>query len=84
MARVPIIYEPPPGVVLSQLPTIRGKDAAHEWVAEVLGVPIRKNVLVAAANRRAMPCKKIGGALMFSTQGLFDWVMSLTTTSTGT
>ncbi|WP_078292955.1 hypothetical protein [Mycobacterium sp. D16R24] len=68
---------PPEGVALSQLPTIRGKDAACEWINDALGVPIRKNMIVEAANARTMPCRKIGGALYFSTQGLFEWVTSL-------
>ncbi|RIR68157.1 hypothetical protein [Mycobacteroides abscessus] len=68
---------PPDGVALSQLPTIRGKDAACAWINDTLGVPIRKNMIVEAANARTIPCRKIGGALYFSTQGLFEWVTSL-------
>jgi hypothetical protein len=81
MAKVAIKHEPPPGVELSAVPTIKGKDEAHRWIATVLRVPLRKNLVVTAANSRALPCVKIGGALYFSTQGLFDWVMSLTEVS---
>ncbi|MFA4083451.1 hypothetical protein ONA92_17280 [Mycobacteroides salmoniphilum] len=75
MART--VLMPPEGVTLSQLPTIRGKDAACDWINDTLGVPIRKNMIVEAANSRTIPCRKIGGALYFSTQGLFEWVISI-------
>jgi hypothetical protein len=78
MARVPTKYQPPVGVELSAVPTIKGKDEAHKWITETLGVPVRKNLIVTAANNRTIPCIKIGGALYFSTQGLFDWIMSYT------
>lgn len=69
---------PPPGVELSRLLTIRGREAAHEWIAGTLGVPLKLNYVRAAATAGNIPgTKKVGGALMFSTQDLFDWVMSL-------
>lgn len=68
---------PPPGVQLSPLPTIRGREAAHAWIAETLGVPLRLNYVRAAATKREIRCREIGGALMFSTQDLFDWIVSL-------
>jgi hypothetical protein len=77
MARlVPLVHEPPPGVVLSTVPTIRGRAAAHRWLNEVLGVPVRLNYVRDAANRREIPCVKMSGALFFSTRGLFDWIMA--------
>ena len=86
MARMPIQNQPPAGVELSTLPTIRGRDAAHEWIVETLKVPVRRNMIVSAANNRKIGRKlgpHMGGALYFSTQELFDWIMSLTPTSTG-
>lgn len=76
MARIPTA--PPPGVELSRLPTIRGREAAHEWITNTLGVPLKLNYVRAAATRREIPCREIGGALMFATSDLFDWVTSLT------
>ncbi len=77
MARLlPIHHEPPPGVTLSSVPTIRGRAAAHRWLNEVLGVPVTLNYVREAANRRQIACTKMSGALFFSTQGLFDWIMS--------
>lgn len=76
MARTPTI--PPRGVELSRLPTIRGREAAHEWIAETLGVPLTLNYVRAATSRRDIPCREIAGALMFATQDLFDWVLSIT------
>lgn len=43
---------PPPGVRLSPLPTIRGREAAHAWIAETLGVSLKLNYVRAAATKR--------------------------------
>jgi hypothetical protein len=76
MARTPTA--PPSGVELSRLLTIRGREAAHAWITKTLGVPLKLNYVRAAASRREIPgCREVAGALMFSTQGLFDWVTSL-------
>ena len=76
MARTPTA--PRTGVELSRLLTIRGREGAHAWTTETLGVPLKLNYVRAAASRREIPCREIAGALMFSTQDLFDWVTSLT------
>lgn len=76
MARTPTA--PRTGVELSRLLTIRGREGAHAWITETLGVPLKLNYVRAAASRREIPCREIAGALMFSTQDLFDWVTSLT------
>jgi hypothetical protein len=65
-----------PGVVLTNVPTIRGRAAAHRWLKDVLGVPVTFNYVRDAANHRQIPCTKMSGALFFSTQGLFDWIMA--------
>ena len=84
MARARIEYHLPPDVELSPLPTIKGKDKAHEWITETLRMEIRKNLITAAANKREVHCVKMGNGLYFSTQGLFDWIMGLTEKSAGT
>jgi hypothetical protein len=76
VAPVPIKHEPPPGLVLSSLPTIRGRTAAHRWLNDVLGVPVRLNYVRAATAKGELTGVKMSGALFFSTQGLFDWIMS--------
>lgn len=68
---------PPNGVQLSTLLTIRGREGAHRWLAQTLGVPVKLNYVRPAASRREIPCTEVGGALMFSTQGLYDWAVSL-------
>lgn len=68
---------PPSGVELSRLLTIRGRKGAHEWLTSVLGVPITLNFVRTAATKRQITSREVGGALMFSTQDLFDWAMSL-------
>lgn len=76
MARAPIRHEPPPGVVLSSVPTIRGRAGAHRWLNDVLGVPVRLNYVRAATAKGELTGVKISGALFFSTRVLFDWIMS--------
>lgn len=77
MARlVPIVYEPPPGVVLSSVPTIRGRVAAHRWLNDVLGVPVSLNYVRSAAAKDEISCTRMGAAKFYSTRNLFDWIMS--------
>lgn len=82
MARlIPLTHEPPPGVVLSDVPTIRGRAAAHRWLNDVLGVPVRLNYVRTAVAKGEVPCT-MSGALFFSTQSLFDWIMRLSDEAT--
>jgi hypothetical protein len=55
MARAPIRHEPPPGVVLSSVPTIRGRAGAHRWLNDVLGVPVRLNYVRAVTAKGEIP-----------------------------
>jgi hypothetical protein len=66
-----------PPIQLSMLPTIKGKKAAHAWIAEELGVALTLNHVVTAANKRQIPRRIIKGAIYFSTQDLYDWVMAV-------
>lgn len=68
---------PPRGIELSALLTIRGREGAHRWLTETLGVPVKLNYVRAAATRREIPCREVAGALMFSTQDLYEWAASL-------
>jgi hypothetical protein len=74
--RIPTKHEPPPGVVLSTVPTIRGREGAHRWLTDVLGVPVRLNYVRVAVARGEIPFTRMSGALFFSTRALFDWIMS--------
>ncbi len=65
--------QPPPGVALSTLLTIRGREAAHGWLRDALGAAVPLETIRKAASARQIPCVKRGRALYFSTQGLFDW-----------
>lgn len=62
---------------LSTLPTIKGKKAAHTWITEELGVALSLNHVVTAANKRQIPRRIIKGAIYFSTQDMYDWVMAV-------
>lgn len=66
-----------PNVELSSLPTIKGKKAAHAWITGELGVQLSLNHVVTAANKKQIPRRIIKGAIYFSTQDLYDWVVAV-------
>lgn len=68
MARV-VSFIPcnPPGVALSDAPTIKGKAGAVAWYRDVLGIPVSMNNVVVATNNRMLPSYLIGGAVFYST-----------------
>ncbi len=68
--------EPPPGLTLSAAPTLKGKKAAHDWIANELGVAMTLNYFVTEANKHRVPHHWIGRAMFFSTQDLWNWVLS--------
>ncbi|BCO43907.1 hypothetical protein MINTM020_47620 [Mycobacterium paraintracellulare] len=68
---------PVPNLKLSKLPTIKGKKAAHAWITGELGVALSLNHVVTAANKKLIPRRIIKGAIYFSTQDLYDWVMAV-------
>jgi hypothetical protein len=67
--------EPPPDVYLSAAPTLKGKQAAHRWIVEGMGVEMSLNYFVTQANQHRVPHTWIGRAMYFSTQDLWNWVM---------
>lgn len=67
----------PPGLQLSKLPTIKGKKAAHAWITKELHVQLSLNHVVTAANKKQIPRRIIKGAIYFSTQDLYDWVLAV-------
>jgi hypothetical protein len=66
-----------PPIQLSTLPTIKGKKAAHAWITNELGVQLSLNHVVTAANKKQIPRRIIKGAIHFSTQDLYDWVVAV-------
>ncbi len=66
---------PPPGLELSRVPTIKGKKAAWEWINKDLRVELTLNHVVTATNKKQIPRTIIRGAIFFSTQDLYEWVM---------
>lgn len=75
MARTPL--QPPPGVELSTLLTVRGRKAAHAWLSDVLGVPVKYNYVRDSIARGEIPHRTVAGCKLFSTQDLFNWAVSL-------
>lgn len=61
----------PPGIVLSDAPTIKGKQGAVEWYRTVLGIPVSMNNVVVATNNYTLPSYLIGGAVYYSTKDLY-------------
>jgi hypothetical protein len=68
---------PPPGLVLSQLPTLKGTVAAWDWLNKELGVAFRLNHVVTAQKRGELRSSIIRHTMYFSTQDLFDWVVAV-------
>ncbi len=66
-----------PNLELTNLPTIKGKKAAHAWITGELGVQLSLNHVVTAANKKQIPRRIIKGAIYFSTQDLYDWVVAV-------
>jgi hypothetical protein len=68
--------EPPAELKLSAAPTLKGKQAAHQWITEKMGVAMTLNYFVTQANQHRVPHTWIGRAMFFSTQDLWNWVIS--------
>lgn len=78
MSRTSIIH-PPAGQAVPALtpqPTVRGKQGAVSWYRDVLGVEFKLNAVRAATASGELPSFMISGGTWYSTQDLFDWVMS--------
>ena len=79
MSRTPTYLNlppPPDWLELSRVPTLKGKRAAWEWINNEMRVPVTMNFVVTNANAKHIPRRRIGNALYFSTQDLYDFVMS--------
>ena len=78
MSRTPTYLNlptPPPWLELSRVPTLKVKRAAGSGLTMRCEVPVTMNFVVANANSKAIPRTKIGAAIYFSTQDLYDFVM---------
>ena len=76
MARTIYQPDPPAELQLSAAPTLKGKQAAHKWITEEMGVPMTLNYVVTQANQHRIPHTWIGRAMYFSTADLWSWVIS--------
>lgn len=62
---------------LTPYPTIKGKQGAVAWYRDTLGVDVIKcNDIERNAASGDLPSFKVSGALWFSTQDLYDYLMS--------
>lgn len=77
MSRPPIPPCPPepPDLNLSDLPTIKGKDAAAQWVTEALGLPCSVVTIKKALQNGKLSSSLYQGAIRFSTRDLWRWVV---------
>lgn len=69
--------EPPQGVELSTLLTIRGRKAAYAWLAETLNLAITYNFVRECIANGDIPFTDIRGVKCFSTVDLFTWAAQL-------
>ena len=79
MSKTPTYYgipKPPPWLELNRMPTVKGKPAAWDWINNVMKVPVTMNFVVVNANAKRIRRTRIGNALYFSTQDLYEFVMT--------
>lgn len=69
--------EPPLGVELSTLLTIRGRKAAYVWLAETLNLAVTYNFVRECIANGDIPFTDIRGVKCFSTADLFTWAAQL-------
>ena len=74
MAKLPI--QPPPGVVLSKIPNIRGYPAVCDWINEKLDMKLPLDFVRMATRNGEILFTKYGNAKHYSTQDIFNWIMS--------
>ncbi|ODQ89953.1 hypothetical protein [Mycolicibacterium holsaticum] len=78
MSKPPIPpYPPEPAEFnLSDLPLLKGKAAAAEWVIEALGMPCSVVTIEKALAKGKLSSSLYQGAIWFSTRDLWRWMMS--------
>lgn len=64
-------------ITLNEMPTIRGRDGAVEFINDVFSVPVTKTRMRSAIEGRELPVYKISGCNYFSERDLYMWVKSL-------
>lgn len=75
MSRTSYRPDPPPDLKLSPAPTLKGKQAAHRWITDKMGVAMTWHYFKSSADKHLVPHTWIGRAMFFSTQDLWNWVM---------
>ncbi|MGI1849943.1 hypothetical protein [Rhodococcus sp. SJ] len=68
---------------LNVLPTIKGRDAAVDFVRDRLGVPVTPNRMRTALEKRELPVYKIDRWNFTAERDLYDWILSLAKTRNG-
>lgn len=61
---------------LTPYPTIKGKQGAVDWYRDALGVDMKYNNIHRNASSGELPSFMVSGALWFSTQDLYDFLMA--------
>ncbi|GAC61583.1 hypothetical protein [Gordonia sihwensis] len=64
-------------IYLNEMPTIRGRDGAVEFINDVFRVPITPTRMRTAIEARELPVYKISGCNYFSERDLAVWIRSL-------
>lgn len=75
VSTVPVDHLPePPGLELSDVPSIRGKDGAMAWFRDELGVPVGIRLVKESTENHTLPSYIIGGAVYYSSRDLWRWL----------
>ncbi|NOQ62523.1 hypothetical protein [Mycolicibacterium fortuitum] len=70
------IPAPPPEIKLSPIPNVRKADGAAEWITDTLGIPVTEQYIRDKTNRKQISYWLIRGVRHYSTQALYDFIMS--------
>lgn len=85
MARTQVtvrVPEPPPGLELSPVPDMKGAERAAEWINEALRIPVTVRYVKDQTDAGRISHALISGCRFYSTQGLYEFIMSKTRPAT--
>ena len=72
----PRIPDPPEGLELSPIPNIRMASGAAQWITDRLGIPVTDRYVRVKSNERLIRYSIISGVRHYSSQALYEFVMS--------
>ena len=79
MSRVVVeatVPDPPAGLELSPIPNIRMAAGAAQWITDTLGIPVTERYVRVKSNEKLIAYSLIAGVRHYSSQSLWNFVMS--------